>query len=352
MTKKNKKMKAFRFLKDKWFYISVAVMILLLGAALEFTFKSLDSFTRHGEEFPVPDMIGMNYDEAVAQYQDAFTFILLDSVYVKDFPEGAVYQQNPAPGAKVKNGRNMYILRTTTAPEIVAMPNLRNLSLRQAMVSLGAVGLKVEKLEFVDYFARNAVVEQKLKGDVIEPKADVVKGSAITLVVGLGKGDKTTNLPDLVGVSVAEAKYRINNASLNIGTEVFIDNDDEENLFVSKMDPDYSADKLVPLGSLVNVWYKSSKNFDFAWYRYEKFRRDSIVEVMRLRRFKQDTINYVIDSFNYILKNRKFSYDSLSRVEDMNLRYLRQDRLEVLKLNDPEVFDYDYEFDTTYFYDE
>ena len=345
-------MKAFRFLKDKWFYISVAVMVLLLVAVMEFTFKSLNSFTRHGEEFPVPNMVEMNYEEAVEQYQDTFTFILLDSVYVKDFPEGAVYQQNPAPGAMVKSGRNMYILRTTIAPEIVAMPNLRNLSLRQAMVSLTAVGLKVDKLEFVEYFARNAVVEQKFKGNVIEPKADVVKGSAITLVVGLGKGDKTTNLPDLVGVSVAEAKNRINNASLNIGTEVFIDIDDEENLYVSKMDPEYSIDMMVPMGSLVNVWYKSSKNFDFAWYRYEKFRRDSIVEVMRLRRYKQDTINYVIDSFNYILKNRLFSYDSLSRIEDMHMRYLRQDRLEVLKLDSTELFDYDFELDTTFFYDE
>ena len=345
-------MKAFRFLKDKWFYISIAVMILMLGAALEITFKSLNRFTRHGEELLVPDMVGMNYDEAVEQYHDTFTFILLDSIYIKDFPEGAVYQQNPAPGSKVKQGRNMYILRTTIAPEIVVMPNLRNLSLRQAMVSLNAVGLKVEKLEFVDYFARNAVVEQKFKGDVIEPKTDVVKGSAITLVVGLGKGDRNTNLPDIVGVSVDAAKTILNNASLNIGAEVFVDTDDDEFLFVSKTDPDYSFDKMVPLGSVVNVWYRSSKNFDFEWYRHEKFRRDSIVEVMRLKRFKQDTINYVIDSFNFILKYRSFSYDSAARIEDMNMRYDKTLRYDVLELDSLDYFNYDYEFDTTFFYDE
>ena len=352
MNEKSEKKKTFRFLKDKWFYISLIIMVLLVVAVLLFTFKRLDKFTRHGQELVVPDMVGMNYDEAVEQYQDIFTFVLLDSIYVKDFPEGAVYQQNPSPGARVKSGRNVYILRTNIAPEIVAMPNLRNLSLRQAMVSLNSVGLKVDKLEFVDYFARNAVVEQKFKGDVIEPKTDVVKGSAITLVVGLGKGDKTTNLPDLVGVNVEDAKNRINNASLNIGTEVFIDTDDEEFLFVSKMDPDYSADRMVPLGSLVNVWYKSSKNFDFDWYRYEKFRRDSIVEVMRLKRFKQDTINYVIDSFNYILSHRQFSYDSVSRIEDMRMRYQKSDRFDLLELDSLDYFDYDYEIDTTFFYDE
>lgn len=345
-------MKAFRFLKDKWFYISLAIMLLLTVGVLWVTFKRLDKFTRHGQEFLVPDMVGMNYDTAIAHYQDILTFVLLDSVYVKDFPEGAVYQQNPAAGSKVKQGRNIYILRTTIAPEVVTMPNLRNLSLRQAMVSLNAVGLKVDKLEFVDYFARNAVVEQKLKGEIIEPKTDVVKGSAITLVVGLGRGNKNTNLPDLVGVNVVEAKSRINNASLNIGTEVFVDTDDDEFLFVSKMDPDYVTDKMVPLGSLVNVWYRSSKNFDFAWYNYEKFRRDSIAEYMRVRKFKQDTINYVIDSFNYILQHRSFSYDSLSRIEDMQMVFPRADRIDVLELDSLDYFDYDYQIDTTYFYDE
>ena len=345
-------MKAFRFLKDKWFYISLAIMVLLVVGVLWLTFKRLDKFTRHGQELVVPDMVGMNYDEAVEQYQDIFTFILLDSIYVKDFPDGAVYQQNPAPGSKVKQGRNLYILRTTIAPEIVSMPNLRNLSLRQAMVTLNAVGLKVNRLEYIEYFARNAVVEQQFKEEVIEPKTDVVKGSAITLVVGLGRGDKNTNLPDLVGVNVADVKSSINNASLNIGTEVFVDTDDDEFLFVSKTDPDYTHDKMVPLGSLVNVWYRSSKNFDFDWYNREKTRRDSIVEVMRLKRFKQDTIDYVLDSFNYILTHRSFSYDSLSRIEDMQMIYQKSDDFDLLELDSLNYFDYDYKIDTTYFYDE
>ena len=322
-----------------------------MSACFFYTFNKLDKFTRHGEEFQVPNMVGMGYDEAVETYQDDFTFILLDSIYVKDFPEGAVYQQNPAAGQMVKKGRNLYIIRTTIAPEIVQMPNLRNLSLRQAMVSLNMVGLKVDKLEFIDYFARNAVVEQKIKDNVIEPKDDVVKGSAVTLVVGLGKGDRTTNLPDLIGVSVDDAKNRINMASLNIGMEIFIDNDGVENLYVSRMEPDYSTETMVPLGSTVNVWYKSIKNYDFEWYKYEKFRRDSIVEVWRLKKYSPDTIKYVIDSFNYILKNRTFSYDPEQRALDMQMRYQKPEAEEFL-FDFDDLEDVDYEIDTTFFYDE
>ena len=344
-------MKAFRFLKDKWFYISLIIMLLLVVGVFFYTFNRLDKFTRHGEEFQVPNMVGMGYNEAVETYQDDFTFILLDSIYVKDFPEGAVYQQNPAPGQNVKKGRNLYIIRTTIAPEIVKMPNLRNLSLRQAMVSLNMVGLKVDKLEFIDYFARNAVVEQKIKDQVIEPKDDVVKGSTVTLVVGLGNGDRTTNLPDLIGVSVEDAKNQINMASLNIGMEIFIDNDDVEDLYVSRMEPEYSPETMVPLGSTVNVWYKSIKNYDFEWYKYEKFRRDSIVEVWRLRKYSPDTIKYVIDSFNYILKNRTFSHDPEQRALDMQMRYQKPEAEEML-FDFDDLEDVDYEIDTTFFYDE
>lgn len=348
-------MKAFRFLKDKWFYISLIIMLLVVVVTFEFTFNRLDRFTRHGEEIVVPDLTGMNYEEVVENYSDEYTFQLLDSIYVKDFPEGAVYQQNPAPGSKVKRGRNVYVIRTSIAPEIVLMPNLRNLSLRQAMVSLNAVGLKVDKLEFIDYFARNAVVEQKIKGEVVAPKQEVVKGTAITLVVGYGNGEKKTNLPDLVGVKLEDVKNQINNASLNIGTEIFIDNDDPKNLYVIRMEPEYSIDKKVPLGSLVNVWYKSIENFDFAWYKYEKFRRDSMVESWRVRKLSTDTINYVIDSFNYILKNRKFSYDSVQRALDMQLIFRKIEPKPVAIEEVIEVDDWnfdDYEIDTNFFYDE
>ena len=314
-------MKAFRFLKDKWFYISLIIMLLVVFVVFEITFLGQARFTRHGTEFPLPNLIRMNYEEAEALYKDELTFILIDSIYVKDFPEGAVYQQNPHPGAMVKKGRNVYIIRTSIAPEVVKMPNLRNLSLRQAMVSLNIAGLKVDKLEFVEYFARNAVIEQKIGDEVIEPKQDVVKGTAVTLIVGLGTGNKTTNLPDLVGVNINDVKEIINKASLNLGMEFFIDDDEPEHLFVCRMEPYYTVDAMVPLGSEINVWYRSDENFDMQWYNNEKDRRDSIAEAWRLKRYSADTIKYLIDSFNYILRNSSFSYDTVKRQQDNNMMY-------------------------------
>jgi len=335
-------MKAPLFVKDKWFYISLGVIILLIIIGFEIVFHSLDSFTRHGEEMLVPDLNSMNYEDVQQEYGDVFHFQLIDSVYVKDFPEGAVYQQDPRPGLKVKKGRNIYIIRTTIAPEIVRVPNLRNLSLRQAMVLLSSAGLKVDRLEFVDYFARNAVVEQLVSGIVVEPNTELEKGTAVTLRVGYGNGDKTTYLPDIIGVSKNLAKEKINNASLNLGTEIYIDNDESENLIVYKIDPEYDKNTMVELGSEVNVWYKSSKTFDIEWYNREKFLRDSIVERLRISQTDPEIIKYVLDSFNYILSHRNFSFDPEQRARDMEMMFEYDDSL---YFNDNEI-------DSNYFYDE
>jgi len=339
-----------RFVKDKWSYISVVAIILLIIIAVEVTFSRLDKFTRHGEELIVPDLVGMNYEEAQEKYKDIFHFQLVDSVYVRNFPEGAVYQQNPKKGQTMKKGRNMYIVRTSIAPEVVKMPNLKNLSLRQAMVRLNSVGLKVKKLVYVDYFARNAIVNQLVDGEVIMPYDDIVKGTAVTLEVGLGNGDKTTHLPELVGVPFKKTKDFINGASLNLGSEIFIDSDEEENLYVCRMEPAYNQSETVPLGSDVNVWYKSIKTFDFNWYVREKHRRDSIVGRLRIKKADEDKINYVIDSFNYILSHRSFSYDPKRRDEDMNMKYIRPDEIEYIEGED--IYFNDTEVDKNYFYDE
>ena len=186
-------MKAFNFLTKRAFYIHLLIIIALAIIVIEVAFFSLNGYTRHGEEIVVPDFIGLNCDSVLERHADDYNFIILDSVYTKTLQEGSIFQQDPLPESKVKKGRNMYIIKVSEAPERVMMPNLRNLSLRQAMVKLKANGLKVSELEFVDHFAKNAVVDQKYKGEVIEPGTEIAKGSMIKLLVGYGIDDKRTH---------------------------------------------------------------------------------------------------------------------------------------------------------------
>ena len=312
-------MKAFNFLTKRAFYINLLIIIALIIIIIEVAFFSLKGYTRHGEEIIVPDFVGMNCDSVLEQYEDDYNFILLDSVYTMFLPEGSVYQQDPLPNSKVKKGRNLYYVKVSEAPEKVMMPNLRNLSLRQAMVSLKANGLKVSELEFVEHFAKNAVVEQEFNGEPINPGTEIIKGSEIRLLVGYGVDDKKTHLPNLVTVKKENVKNNLHEASLNLGKEFFMENDEEGKYRVFKMEPAYDIQTLVTLGSDVNVWYRSENKFDFASYGRELMKKDSVISVMKKKKLSDDTIKYVTDSFNYIISNRRFLYDSVSCEYDKNL---------------------------------
>lgn len=312
-------MKAFNFLTKRAFYINLLIIIALIIIIVEVAFLSLKGYTRHGDEMVVPDFIGRNCDSVLEEYKDDYNFILLDSVYTDKLPEGSVFQQDPLPNSNVKKGRNLYYIKVSDAPEKVLMPNLRNLSLRQAMVLLKSNGLKVSELEYVDHFAKNAVVNQEYDGEIIEPGTEIVKGSAIKLLVGYGRDDKKTHLPNLLAVYKRDVENVLHEASLNIGREYHMDEDEDSKYRVFRMKPSYDINSLVELGSKVDVWYRSENEFDFNSYARELFLKDSITSSMKKKKLSDDTIKYVTDSFDYIIENRLFLYDSISREHDKNL---------------------------------
>ncbi|MCQ2304111.1 MAG: PASTA domain-containing protein [Bacteroidales bacterium] len=252
----------FEFLKQKKFYIHLLIIILLFFVLMWITFRSLDGYTRHDKVYTMPNFIGQNYLEVQEEYDHDFNFILIDSVYPKGEEPGSIVQQDPLPDSKVKKGRNVYCIIVAVMPEKTEMPNLKNLSLRQAVGTLESNGLEVDKLIYEDYFAKNAVIEQLYQGQVIESGTEIVKGSKISLRVGFGQDKKKIEIPNLIGRPAVEVKRLLNVAGLNLGEEFFDDSDSLQYMKVSKMKPGPSS-ALVEAGTFVNIWYRSSKKFDF-----------------------------------------------------------------------------------------
>ena len=48
-----------------------------------------------------------------------------------------------------------------------------------------------------------------------------------------------------------------------------------------------------------------------------------MIAQMKKKKLPEHTIKYVTDSFDYILKNRRFLYDSISREYDKNIAYTK-----------------------------
>ena len=252
--------------------IAIALGIFILWAVL----FSMDKFTRHGDVYIVPDFTGMTIPTIVDQnYTDFFDLVVLDSVYDNNAEKGSVVMQHPLPGSKVKQGRHIYLTIVSESPEKVFMPNLRNLSLRQALVTLESVNLNAGYLNYVKYFARNAVVEQLIDGEPVETGTELIKGSTIDLKVGKGDLMITVPIPVLIAKKKDEVKKALNYAYLNVGEEYYLDGEDTTYARAYKTKPSPFEDIELEPGDKVDVWYRSDEHFDFDNY-LEQFIKDSL----------------------------------------------------------------------------
>lgn len=260
-------MGVFYFLGQKKFYIHLLIAIALMLLSLWLVLASLDSFTRHGDVYIVPDFTGMTMAQLEEkQYDDFFTLEIIDSVYNKNMGKGEVVMQSPLSGSKVKAGRHIYLTIVSEKPESVLMPNLKNLSLRQALVTLELNDLVVGKLDYIDYFAMNAVVEQLEGGQPIEAGKEILKGTVIDLQVGKGTTSISVAIPMLIGKRMIEAEKALHYAYLNVGNEYFMDGKDTVNARVYKTNPQPLTKNNFPLGQQVDIWYRSENLFDFDTY--------------------------------------------------------------------------------------
>jgi beta-lactam-binding protein with PASTA domain len=276
----------FYFLGRKKFYLHFLIAIVFAIVLLWAVLMSLDKFTRHGDVYIVPDFKGKTVPELLSnKYGDFFDLQVIDSIYDKHNEKGTVIMQNPLPGAIVKQGRNVYLTIVAEAPENVLMPNLKNLSLRQALVTLEAHDLPVGQLEYVDYFARNAVVDQMVNGEPVEPDTEIAKGTVIDLEVGKGRVEAKVPLPLLIAMKPEQVKRALHFASLNLGREYYLDDKNPEHARVYKTRPEALTKDMLSLGQKVHVWYRSDEQFDFESY-LEQFKQDTVAIDTAMKQFR------------------------------------------------------------------
>jgi len=182
------------YLKDRnrlGFHILSAIgitLVVLIVASL-----MLRLFTRHGKEFPMPSFIGQQAEELTQRGRtEGFIFEVKDQLYEEGKTPGTVLRQDPAAGEKVKKGRKVYLTVAAAAPPTIKMPELHNISQRQAQIMLEAQGLVLDRVIEKPSPYENLVLDVLYRGHSIASGTEIKMGEKITLVIGKNIGD----LPD------------------------------------------------------------------------------------------------------------------------------------------------------------
>ena len=185
----------------------------------------LGVITRHNQHIVVPDFVGIDLNEAkLTANKEHLEIHVNDSLYVPAHKGGVILDQNPKAGSEVKSGRNVFVMVNSYNQRQVQLPYVTGYSLRQAKNILEVAGLGIDEIRYVPDIATNYVIEQRLNGKRVEENTDqkVYIGTNVTLVVG--QSDKDTlaiTVPKVVGLSLAEAKSRLWERGLNVGSVQF-----------------------------------------------------------------------------------------------------------------------------------
>ena len=248
-----------KFLISKKFLIHVASAMGLIVAVLIATFISLNIYTHHGENYATPDFSGLTERQFVDLVQQKeLRYKIIDSVHISNMTPGVVVEQTPKPGSMVKENRTIFFTINAYSAEQVPMPKLEDFSLRNAQVTLESYGLRVGQLIYIPSEYSQLVLGQLYQGKPIEPGTLIAKGSSVDLLVGQGLSDKKTEVPDLFGMTLEEAKTFLQTNSLNIDAVIYDDSipthEDSLRAFVWKQLPETESGKKLRLGSSLDIW--------------------------------------------------------------------------------------------------
>lgn len=247
------------FILSKVFFKNLGLAVAFVAGMIILVLIWMNFYTRHGQARPVPDFYGLSMDQTkMLAMKYKLKFQVIDSVYTTTVPRGSVAEQNPKPGFKVKKWRNIMLTINAFKPEMVAMPNLIDLPLRQASKMIESSGLEMGQRRFRPDQSINFVIEQLYRGRTIHAGDSIQKGSVIDLVLGKGLSNERTPVPYLLGMPLDPAKNRILESSLNLGTFIYDntirDKDDSTNAFVFKQNPEFKEGASLPLGSDIYLW--------------------------------------------------------------------------------------------------
>ena len=147
----------------------------------------LDSYTNHGEACRVPDICGMQLDEAKELLRSQnLDLEIVDYKYKKGAAENEIVEQSPVANALVKEGRKIMLVMNSLNKPMVTLPSVTdNCSLREAEARLKASGFVISGVLQQDG-EKDWVYSVLCNGKELYNGESIARGSNLVLVVGNG----------------------------------------------------------------------------------------------------------------------------------------------------------------------
>lgn len=250
----------FKFITHRPFWVNLLAALALAFIIIFLLLKMLGGITKHGKFLEVPSVLGKKTEDAIKFLEaKGFEVEIQDSVYVDTAKMGIVLKQLPDPNSTVKINRIVYLTVNRVTLPLVDMPSLQGKTLSYALEILKRSHLVLGDTTFRPDFMMGSVLEQSYKGSPVQSGAKLPWGSRVDLVIGSGLSEQRFMVPDLEGLTLAQAKAILDENGITLAA-VVADPGVTDTLaaFVYKQNPPrFTEDKqavFVQSGQVMDLW--------------------------------------------------------------------------------------------------
>ncbi len=198
--------------KKKW---GIAIAIVLIASFLLGSFLAYGKFWS-SEDVIVPNVVGKTIDDAKHILSENKLRVSVTEQFDDNVVEGVVISQTPDANSHVKEDRTITIY-VSKGEEVVVVPDVRTLALREAELTLRNAGFIIGRIEEVNdkTVPNNTVIDQNPRSP-----AQIKKTQKIDLIVC--RIEKMVELPDFTGSRLSSVKKQLVDLNLKEGkiTEV------------------------------------------------------------------------------------------------------------------------------------
>ena len=192
--------------------LSIIVMIFIFSIIAEYLVMPV--YTRQNQNKVMMDVINRNLNDAIKLLKsENYRYEVSDTLYTNKFSLGTIIDQYPKPNTRVKSGRTVR-LKIAHPEKSVAIPNLIGQSRRSAELELNQMGLLIDTVytEYNPEYPNGTIAWQYPKaGDRRK------KGMGIQITVSKGMPPNFFQVPNLIGLSINQAKDLIFKSRLKVG---------------------------------------------------------------------------------------------------------------------------------------
>ena len=192
--------------------ISIFGMIFIFSIIAEYLVMPV--YTRQNQNRVMIDIKNRSLDDAIKVLEsENYRYEVSDTLYTNKFQLGTIVDQYPQPNTRVKSGRTVR-LKISQPEKSVAIPNLIGQSRRSAELELNQMGLLIDTVytEYNPEYPNGTIAWQYPKaGDRRK------KGMGIQITVSNGMPPNFFQVPNLIGLSINQAKDLIFKSRLKVG---------------------------------------------------------------------------------------------------------------------------------------